>query len=63
MSETMPNLRLWEPSDSSAKHVDDTAMLNTKAKECPETVTAENKNTELVNAKINFGELGARGRN
>lgn len=56
------NLRTWEPSDSDSKHVDDTKMLNTQAREVMETVTAENKNVEDVNSKVAFGELGATGR-
>jgi len=57
-----PNLRTWEPTDSQAKHVDDTKMLNSEARETPDTVTAENKNEELTEKTPEFGELGAKGR-
>jgi hypothetical protein len=57
-----PDLRMWEPTDSEAKHVDDTKMLNCTARETPDTVTAENKNEELVNPTPKFGKLGAQGR-
>lgn len=57
-----PNLRMWEPSDSSAKNVQDTKMLNCEARETPDTVTAENKNIESVESTPDFGKLGATGR-
>lgn len=57
-----PNLRDWEPSDSQAKHVDDTKMLNTAARECPDTVNGTNSNTEDTNKTPSFGDLGAKGR-
>lgn len=57
-----PNLRMWEPTDSQAKNVQDTKMLNTEAKETPDTVTAENKNIETTESTPSFGELGAKGR-
>lgn len=62
MPET-PNLRTWEPDASDAKNVDDTKMLNTNARETPETVTANNMNKEDTNPTPNFGDLGAKGRN
>lgn len=58
-----PNLRDWEPSDSSAKMVMDTNMLNTQAHETPDTVKFTNSNTEDTNKTPKFGELGAQGRN
>lgn len=57
-----PNLRLWEPTDSQAKCVEDTKMLNTEAHETADTVTAENKNIEDVEKTPDFGKLGATGR-
>jgi hypothetical protein len=57
-----PDLRTWQPSDSMAKCVEDTKMLNTEAHETPDTVTAENDNAELVVKHPAFGELGAKGR-
>lgn len=62
MKSDYPNLRTWDPSDSEAKDVMDTNMLDTNATETPDTVTAENKNEELVNPTPSLGELGARGR-
>ena len=59
---TTPNLREWEPKDSDAKHVDDTKMLDTTARETPETVTANNSNTETTQKTPAFGPLGAKGR-
>lgn len=58
----LPNLRTWEPSDSSAKNVEDTKMLNCEARETADTVTAENKNIEDVVKTPDFGPLGAKGR-
>lgn len=58
----MPNLRLWEPTDSQAKLVQDTKMLDTMAKETADTVTADNKNIEDVEKTPDFGPLGAKGR-
>lgn len=62
MPNMTPNLRDWEPDASSAKDVEDTAMLNTTAREPRDTVDAENKNTEDTNKTPKFGQLGARGR-
>lgn len=59
----LPNLRMWEPSDSSAKNVDETKMLNTTARETPDTVNGSNSNTEDTNKTPSFGDLGAKGRN
>ena len=61
MPET-PNLRTWEPDASDAKNVDDTKMLNTMARECPDTVSATNTNVETVQKTPDFGTLGAKGR-
>lgn len=57
-----PNLRMWEPTDSQAKDVQDTKMLNCEARETPDTVTAENQNIEDVEKTPSFGPLGAKGR-
>lgn len=62
MSDSLPNLRMWEPSDSSAKNVDDTKMLNTQAREVSDTVNGTNANTEDTNKTPSFGDLGAKGR-
>lgn len=51
---------MWEPSDSSAKNVEDTDMLNTQATETPDTVKANNSNTEDTNSTPAFGKLGAQ---
>ena len=57
-----PNLRDWEPSANDAKFVEDTKMLDTVAREVPETVKATNSNTEDTNKTPSFGNLGAQGR-
>ncbi len=57
-----PDLRTWSPKSGDAKDVCDTKMLNTEAHETPDTVTAENKNEELVVKHPPFGEIGAKGR-
>jgi hypothetical protein len=57
-----PNLRTWQPSSGDAKDVEGTKMLNTEARETPETVTAENQNTEYVVSHPAFGQDGATGR-
>lgn len=59
----MPNIRDWEPTAAQAKHVDQTKMLDTEAKEPMDTVNAENSNTEYTEKHPAFGELGVRGRN
>lgn len=58
----VPDLRTWQPTDSEAKDVYDTKMLDTEAKETPDTVTAVNKNVETVVSHPDFGSLGATGR-
>lgn len=57
-----PNLRTWEPDAGDAKHVDNTKMLDTTAKETPDTVNGTNSNTETVVSHPQFGPLGATGR-
>lgn len=57
-----PNLRDWQPTEGDAKHVDNTPMLNTTARETPDTVTATNENKETVSTHPDFGKLGAKGR-
>lgn len=59
----IPNLREWSPMASQAKNVEDTDMLNTQAKEAPDTVTSKNTNKEDTNSTPSFGKLGAQGRN
>jgi hypothetical protein len=56
------NLRDWQPDAGDAKHVDDTKMLNTVARETPSTVTDENSTKEYTVSHPSFGELGAKGR-
>jgi hypothetical protein len=56
------NLRDWEPTSGDAKHVDQTKMLNTEARETPETVTATNSTKEHVTSHPTFGTLGVTGR-
>ena len=62
MPADLPNLRMWEPTDSQAKNVDDTKMLNTTARETPDTVNGTNSNKEDTNSTPSFGKLGAKGR-
>lgn len=57
-----PNLRDWQPTAGDAKHVDDTPMLNTVAREPQENLTGENSTKEYVATHSGFGELGAKGR-
>ena len=56
------NLRDWEPTAGDAKHVDQTKMLDTVARETPETVTANNSTKEHVTTHPSFGSLGMNGR-
>ncbi len=58
----LPNLREWSPKESDAKMVMDTPMLNTEARETPDTVKSTNTNKEDTNKTPKFGPLGARGR-
>ena len=57
-----PNLRTWQPTAADAKDVQSTKMLNTEARETPETVTAVNENVEYVVGHPDDGPLGATGR-
>lgn len=57
-----PNLRVWQPTAGDAKNVEDTKMLNTEAREAPDTVKAANENKEYVVSHQDFGPLGATGR-
>ncbi len=57
----MTNLRDWEPSANDAKHVDDTKMLNTVAKES-ENRNESNSTKEYTVQHPNFGKLGTNGR-
>lgn len=58
----VPDLRNYHPSASQAKHVDDTKMLNTEARETPDTVKGTNDMKEHVTKAPSFGPLGATGR-
>lgn len=57
-----PNLRVWQPTDGDAKDVEETKMLNTTARETPDTVKANNEQKEYVVSHKDFGPLGATGR-
>ena len=57
-----PDLRNFHPSAGQAKHVDDTKMLQTEARETPDTVKATNETKEYVTKSPAFGPLGAMGR-
>ena len=57
-----PNLRTWQPTAADAKNVTDTKMLQTEAKETPDTVSADNENVEYVVSHPSFGPDGATGR-
>lgn len=57
-----PNLRTWQPNAGDAKNVADTKMLQTEAKETPDTVSAVNENVEYVSNHPSFGKDGATGR-
>lgn len=56
------DLRSWNPSAGDAKKVEDTKMLDTTARETPDTVSATNENKEHVVTHPDFGTLGAKGR-
>ena len=55
------NLRDWEPSAGDAKHVDDTPMLNTTARESVNH-NESNSTKEHVTTHPSFGPLGVTGR-
>ena len=55
------NLRDWEPSASDAKHVDDTKMLNTEARESRNN-NESNSTKEHTTSHPQFGPLGMNGR-
>ena len=52
----------WQPTAADAKNVTDTKMLQTEAKETPDTVSADNENVEYVVSHPSFGPDGATGR-
>lgn len=54
-----PDLRTWQPGPPS-QDVWDTKMLNTEARETPDTVKSENTNKEDTNRTPSFGKLGAQ---
>lgn len=56
------NLRDWQPTESDAKNVEDTKMLNTTAREVPDHVNATNENKEYTSKHPDFGMLGVTGR-
>lgn len=56
----VPNLRSFKPG--TPVHVDQTKMLDTEAKESPDTVKAVNTFDEEVTKHPNFGPLGVKGR-
>lgn len=56
----VPDLRSFNPG--KPVDVEDTKMLDTVARETPETVSATNDMKELVNPTVDFGKLGAIGR-
>lgn len=62
MKNANQNLRDWEPTAGDAKHVDQTKMLDTVAREVPDHVTANNSTKEHVTSHPNFGPLGMTGR-
>ena len=57
-----PNLHDWRPSESQAKLVTDTKMLNTEAHETVDLYENNVVGKELVNEHVDFGKLGAQGR-
>lgn len=56
----VPELRNFKPG--KPQDVESSGMLNTEAKETPETVKATNEMKEHVTSDPQFGKLGAKGR-
>lgn len=61
----VPNLRDLDFSESDAKNVEDTKLLNTMARENPDTVKSDpgDNMKEHVVGHAPFGALGIKGRN
>jgi hypothetical protein len=57
----VPNLREFNPTESQAKHVDDTPMLDTVAHEPEHTLKGTNTMKEYVTSQPAYGKLGATG--
>lgn len=55
-----PDLANWQPKESDARYVEDTAMLNTTARETSDTVTSESTHNEYVAKNPAFGKLGSK---
>lgn len=55
------NLRDWEPTESDAKHVDDTKMLSTTARESRDH-NESNSTKEHIVSHPAYGPLGVNGR-
>ena len=58
----VPKLRDGSDGSGEPKMVMDTKMLNTEARETPDTVSAVNTNMEFTKDSPKFGKLGAQGR-
>jgi hypothetical protein len=59
----VPNLRNFSPTDSQAKNVEDTKMLDTTAREAVDMNESNDVGKELVNNERVTSTLGATGRN
>lgn len=59
----VPTLRDGNDGSGEPKMVMDTKMLNTTARETPDTVNGTNTNDEYTAKSPDFGPLGAKGRN
>ena len=57
-----PNLHDWRPSDSEAKDVQQTSMLDTTAHETVDLNESNVVGVDTVNPTPDFGDLGATGR-
>lgn len=56
----VPDLRQFRPG--APVNVEATKMLDTEARETPDTVKATNEMKETIVTHMNFGKLGAQGR-
>lgn len=63
MPKNIPNLRSYSPTDSDAKEVDETPMLNTTARESVDMNESNVVGKELINSEKISGPFGAIGRN
>lgn len=59
----VPDLRNFSPSDSQAKNVEDTKMLDTTARESVDMNESNEVGKELVNSDKVTGPFGLTGRN